>query len=72
MMNTEKTNNQIDPLANLSKEDLIKIIANMHDTIQEWHHGWGLNKEEAQTFTKVGNTCTQYCIQNNNWDISHL
>lgn len=29
-------------LEKLSKEDLIKVIANMHDIIQEWDNGYGL------------------------------
>jgi hypothetical protein len=52
-------------LEKLSKEDLIRIIANMHDTIQEWDNGYGLPKEDAETLIKIGRACTTYCVKTN-------
>jgi len=52
-------------LEKLTKEDLIKVIANMHDTIQEWDNGWGLPKEDAKTLIKIGSACTSYCVKTN-------
>lgn len=48
-------------LEKLSKEDLIKVIANMHDTIQEWNNGWGIAKDDAETLIKIGTACTNHC-----------
>jgi len=62
-----------DTLENLSKEDLIKIIAHMHDTIQEWDSQfWGLCTEQAQTLMNIGRKSMLSCNYNNDWDISHL
>jgi hypothetical protein len=52
-------------LEKLTKEDLIKVIANMHDTIQEWNNGYGLPKEESETLIKIGSACTSYCVKTN-------
>ena len=52
-------------LEKLTKEDLIKVIANMHDTIQEWNNGWGLEKNDAETLIKIGSACTSYCVKTN-------
>lgn len=57
-------------LDNLSKEDLIKVIANMHDTIQEWNNGWGLEQNEAETLIKIGSECVSYCVRTN-FDLPH-
>jgi hypothetical protein len=50
-------------LKNLTKEDLIKIIANMHD------HGryidWvmlGLTEKEDKTVVTIGELCVEYCL----------
>jgi hypothetical protein len=56
-------------LEKLKKEDLIKVIANMHDTIQEWNNGHGLLKHDAEIIIKVGNLCTQHCIETNDWKL---
>jgi hypothetical protein len=55
-------------LSELTKEDLIKVIANMHDTIQLWDDGWGLPKEDAKTLIKIGSACTSYCVKND-WEL---
>jgi hypothetical protein len=52
-------------LEQLTKEDLIKVIANMHDTIQDWDSGWGLPKDAAETLIKIGSACTSYCVKTN-------
>lgn len=57
-------------LEKLTKEDLIKVIANMHDTIQEWNNGYGLPKDESETLIKIGSECTTYCVKNgHNFDL---
>lgn len=55
-------------LEKLTKEDLIKVVASMHDTIQEWNNGWGLSKNDSETLIKIGSACTDYCVSNN-WDL---
>ena len=52
-------------LEKLTKEDLIKVVANMHDTIQDWGNGWGLANDEAETLIKIGSACTMYCGKRN-------
>lgn len=56
----------------LTKEDLIKVIANMHDTIQEWGNGWGLSDDEAETLIRIGRECSGFCVENNDWEIKDL
>ena len=51
-------------LETLTKEDLIKVVANMHDTIQEWNNGYGLAKDEAEKLIKIGSSCSAYCVKN--------
>lgn len=50
-------------LENLTKEDLIKVIATMHDTIQTWGNGWGIPEKEAETLIKIGDECVSYCVK---------
>lgn len=64
-MNTPTTN----PIDNLTKEDLIRVIANMHDTIQEWNNGYGLPKDEAHILSKIGDMCVKKCIITHNWTL---
>ena len=45
----------------LSKEDLIKVIANMQDTIQNWADGHGLSNDEARKMNTIGNECLGHC-----------
>lgn len=59
-------------LDNLTKDDLIKVIANMHDAIQEWDNGWGLPKDEADTLIKVGRACCTECSKNNDFTLPVL
>lgn len=58
-----------DLLNSLSKEDLIKVIANMHNTIQTWDNGWGLSNDESEILIKVGDACTSHCVKTTNWDL---
>lgn len=44
---------------------LIKVIAEMHDTIQDWRDGWGLPPDTADTLNVVGSLCLSYCVKNN-------
>lgn len=59
-------------LDKLSKEDLIIVIANMHDIIQEWNNGWGLSKEDAEALINIGRECTNYCGKENKWKLPDL
>jgi hypothetical protein len=52
-------------LESLTKEDLIKVIGNMHDLIQDWNVGYGLSKEESDTLINVGSACTKHCAETN-------
>lgn len=56
-------------LEKLTKEDLIKVIANMHDTIQEWDNGYGLQTEEADIMIKIGSACTKQCSDKNDFKL---
>lgn len=59
-------------LSDLTKEELIKVIAIMHDSIQEWDDGYGLPEKEAEILNKVGQACINKCVEDNNFDISQL
>ena len=53
-------------LEKLSKEDLIKVIGNISDTVQsvyEWK-GHGMLEPDAEIITKIGNACKEYCGKN--------
>jgi hypothetical protein len=52
-------------LEQLKKEDLVKVIATMHDVIQNWNNGWGL----SSCLIKVGNICTSECVKNDDWSL---
>jgi len=52
-----------------SKHYLIKIIAAMHDTIQEWDNGYGLPEQEYNALIEVGEAACDYCKDLNDWDI---
>ena len=56
-------------LEQLKKEDLVKVIATMHDVIQNWNNGWGLSQEESSCLIKVGNICTSECVKNDDWSL---
>lgn len=59
-------------LEKLTKDDLIKVVANMHDTIQEWNNGYGLPKDEAETLNKIGSACTSVCSNTQDWNLPHV
>ena len=50
-------------LNKVTKEQLISVIATMHDTIQEWGNGYGLEKEDSDILIAVGSSCCSYCFQ---------
>lgn len=56
-------------LEQLTKEDLVKVIATMHDVIQHWNDGWGLSKEESSCLIKIGTMCTSECVKNDDWNL---
>ena len=54
-------------LNNLSKEDLIRVIANIADAIQDFN-GWGFNTVSEDIMKTVGVECIDFCKKKNNWD----
>ena len=62
----------MDILNNLSKQDLIQVIANMHDVIQDWDNGYGLPKEDVKTIIKIGDACRDKCVQEENWNLPNI
>lgn len=61
-------------LEKLSKEELIAVIAHMHDCIQDWDNGWGLNEKDAAALIKVGNLCAEHMIktQGRTWTLPDI
>lgn len=55
-------------LSNLSNEDLIRIIAIMHNVVNNWH-SLEFTKEEAVFLNEVGNLCRNYCTDKNKWKL---
>ena len=47
-------------LEKLSKEDLITVIANMHDTIQDWSNGWGFSSADVTVLNNIGAASIKY------------
>lgn len=57
-------------LDNLTKEDLIKVIGNISDTIQstyDWK-GHGMLESDAEIIVKIGDACKEYCGKTN-WNL---
>ena len=52
-------------LENLTRDDLIKVIAEMHDTIQDWGNGWGLTSADASKLIDIGSACISHCANTN-------
>lgn len=50
-------------LEKLLKEDLVSVIANMHDTIQEWDNGWGIPEEDSKILNEIGSLCVAKCVK---------
>lgn len=48
-------------LKGLSRDELIKIIATMHDTIQDWDSGWGFDGDDSKVLIEVGRACAHEC-----------
>ncbi len=59
-------------LDSLSKEDLIKVIGNMHDIIQEWNSGYGLDKSDGDILIEIGSACSSYCRETTDWTMPNL
>ncbi len=55
-------------LEKLTKEDLINVIAHMHDVIQDWTYGYGFSEKQSGTIEKIGNACVDSC----NWDFPEV
>jgi hypothetical protein len=59
-------------LDKIKKEELIRVIANMHDTIQEWNNGYGLDEHDSKILIKVGDACVKECVEKNEWTLPIL
>jgi len=55
-------------LESLTKEQLIKVIANYSDTFQDLS-GWGLSEDDAEAMSEIGHACKSYCSKNNDWSL---
>ncbi len=55
-------------LEKLTKQDLINVIAHMHDVIQEWEYDYGFSEKQAKTIAKIGKVCVDSC----NWDFPEV
>jgi hypothetical protein len=53
-------------LEELTKDELIDVIALMHDTVEEWSRGFGLPIEYAEILNKIGSECLIYSLKYNN------
>jgi hypothetical protein len=56
-------------LKQLTKEDLIKVIANIYNSslVKEL----GLPNNDSILIDKIGSACLTYCTENNNWKITN-
>ena len=54
-------------LNKMSKNDLIAVIADMHDTVQDWDNGWGYSKEAAENLIDIGDSCVKDCQRRNDF-----
>lgn len=59
-------------LENLTKDDLISVIANIHDTIQNWDSGWGFSENEANDLNIIGQACVKHCAHNNSFNMPNI
>lgn len=51
-------------LEKMSKEDLIDVIATMHDAVQNWENGCACcSQEEAIKLKEIGNECLKYILE---------
>lgn len=57
-------------LDKLTKDDLIKVIANMQDAVG-WHgfREKGLNRTDEGIVEKIGTACHEHCKQTKDWDL---
>ena len=51
----------------ITKEELVKIIATMHDAIDDWDNGHGLSKIESSKLKEVGKLCVDHCTNTGEW-----
>lgn len=59
-------------LQNLTKEELIRTIANMHDVIQDWDNGYGLSDKDSKALKTIGSECCDYCSENECWEVPSI
>lgn len=56
-------------IKNFTKNELISIIANMHEAVQDWENGWGFNDEEGKRIVDFGREASQIANDENLWDV---
>ena len=59
-MSNEKTINE-QLLENLTRKDLINVIALMHDTIEDWNNSLGCSENMTIVLNAVGRACLEHC-----------
>ena len=55
-------------LDDLSKDDLIKVIANIADSISLGDNGHGFDAI-ASNISAVGSLCIKKCVESNDWSV---
>lgn len=50
----QKYNNILD---NMTKAQLIAVIAELHDTVGEWEDGWGFTDADGKKLMTIGRAC---------------
>jgi hypothetical protein len=60
-----------DVLEKLTKEELIRVIANLSDGTN-WHDGYGFTYNDAHKLNQISALCLEYCVETNNWEIPEV
>ena len=55
-------------LETLTKEQLVKVIANYADTFQDLD-GYGLSDDDAKAMSEIGYACKSYCSARKDWSL---
>jgi hypothetical protein len=58
-------------LKKLTKEDLIRVIANLSDNIL-WLDVDGFIKEDVERLNTISAMCMEHCVKTNNWKIPNI
>ena len=60
-----------DHLAKLTKEDLIKVIAFIHDFTPNWSE-YPISKDEEDCLSKIGSACYEACCKQNDFKLPNV